>query len=172
MTPSELFQHCPRCGQSLPPREGRNHLDCGRCGLRYYFNPTVAAAAFVHRADGALLWIRRARDPARGKLAPPGGFIDIGETVEEALRREVREEVGIELVSMQFLISQPNTYPYREITYPVLDLFFVAEAAPGAVAFDPGEVTAAEWIHPQHLNPEDLAFTSTRAAFEHLRRHG
>ncbi len=83
-----------------------------------------------------MLLIRRAKEPAKGKLAPPGGFIDVGETAEQGVRREVREEVGIELDHIHFLCSQPNQYFYKEVTYPVLDFFFTARAlnADGAAA--------------------------------------
>ena len=108
-----------------------------------------------------------------GKLAPPGGFIDEGETVEEALRREVREEVGLSLKRLEFLTSRPNSYRYREVVYPVLDLFFTAEADSEVVSPDLHEVASAEWLNPADVSPDDMAFVSTRAAFiEYLRRAG
>jgi hypothetical protein len=95
MLPIDLFRFCPRCGHSRQPEnQGQCPLSCSGCGLVFYFNPTVAAAAFVFDPEGKILLIRRAKDPSAGKLGVPGGFIDIGESAEEGLRREVSEEVG------------------------------------------------------------------------------
>jgi NADH pyrophosphatase NudC (nudix superfamily) len=85
MQPSEMFRHCPRCGAGRAAENaGRVPLRCGPCGLVFFFNPTVAAAAWVFDAAGRALFLRRSHDPAKGKLAIPGGFVDIGETAEEA----------------------------------------------------------------------------------------
>src|SRR5690242_10588704 len=115
MTPVELFRFCPRCAAPRPADNlGQSPLRCAACGLAFFFNPTVAAAAFVHDPAGRVLFIRRAHDPSAGKLGVPGGFIDFGESAEDGLRREVREEVGIEIDRPRFLVSFPNTYFYRE----------------------------------------------------------
>jgi len=120
------------------------------------------------RAD-RLLWGRRAKDPARGKLALPGGFVDFGETAEEALRREIREEVNLTVGPLEFLCSQPNEYSYHGITYPVLDLFFVASALDitGLHALD--GVESVHWIAPGDLDLDDIAFPSVRRAVEVFR---
>src|SRR5262245_53429279 len=98
MQPVELFRFCPRCGAARPvENRNQNPFHCNTCGLALFFNPTVAAGAFVSDSAGRVLSIRRAKEPSIGKLAVPGGFIDFGESAEEALRREVREEVGIEV---------------------------------------------------------------------------
>lgn len=91
-TLNEAFTHCPGCGARRPERA--EPLSC-RCGFHYYFNPAVAVGGLITDADGRMLFIRRARDPGRGKLGLPGGFVDAGESAEEALRREVEEEVGL-----------------------------------------------------------------------------
>ncbi|HVY69418.1 MAG TPA: NUDIX domain-containing protein, partial [Verrucomicrobiae bacterium] len=103
--PIELFRHCPRCAAEVSPTPGGNQIACSACGLVYYFNPAVAVAALIRNEQDEILFIRRAKDPARGKLAAPGGFVDFGETAEEALRREVREEVNLELESIFYLAS-------------------------------------------------------------------
>lgn len=144
-------------------------IECAACGFVYYFNPTVAAAAFVRRPDGRVLFIRRAREPAQGKLAIPGGFVDLGETAEEALGREIQEEVGLELVSVEYLCSQTNQYDYRGVAYPVVDLFFTAVArdAPRAAALD--GVASLCWLALEEVEPAEMAFPSMREALRAYR---
>lgn len=166
--PREQFRHCPRCAAALPGGGRPNAVECPACGLLYFFNPTVASAAFVFRPDGHCLFIRRGREPGLGKLAPPGGFIDDGETAETAVAREVREEVGIGVVRVAFLCSQVNRYAYRGIEYPVLDLFFTADAASTDTVAQAGEVAGMEWIDPRGLDPGSLAFPSMQAALRVL----
>ena len=94
----------------------------------------------------------------------PGGFVDIGERAEEALRREIREEVNLEVASVEFLCSQPNQYDYKGITYPVLDLFFVTRAGgtQPAVALD--GVESVCWLKIREVNLDEIAFPSVRQA--------
>lgn len=168
MLPADLFRHCPRCAAARgdgPP----NPFRCGGCGLTYFFNPTVAAGAFVFDTGGRALFVRRAKEPAKGKLGLPGGFIDPGETAEGALRREVMEEVGLEVEGIQYFVSYPNLYLYREVTYPVVDLLFTCRAvAPdGAVPLD--GVDAVVWRELATLDPDELAFPSMREGLRVLR---
>ncbi len=171
MRPVELFRFCPRCGVA---RAAENHaqspLRCGACELVFYFNPTVAAAAFIRDGNGRFLWIRREKEPAAGKLGVPGGFIDIGEAAEEAMRREVREEVGLELERVEFLASFPNVYFYREVSYPVVDLYFTALAVKPESAQALDAVTDVEWLLPQQVPDHEVAFPSLRQAFYLLRQ--
>ena len=131
--PRAQFRCCPRCGAVLTS-PGACPLVCAACGFAYYFNPAVSAAGILLRGDGQGLFIRRGHEPGLGRLAFVGGFVDAGETPEDALRREVREEVGVELDAIGYLGSQPNTYAYRGITYHVVDLIFVAQLAEGCGA--------------------------------------
>jgi NAD+ diphosphatase len=161
MTPVLRFQHCPACGE---PRSGEPVIPftCGGCGFVFYFNPTAAAAAIIARSDGRVLFITRAKEPARDKLAFPGGFIDIGETVEKALRRETLEEVGLKIRDIRLLCSHPNEYEYKGVTYPVLDFLFSAHTddADDTRALDGGAEFL--WRDPHEVELDDLAFPSLR----------
>lgn len=169
MTPADVFHHCPRCGRA---RDGEapagNAFDCAGCGFRFHFNVASATGVLLLDAAGRMLFIRRAKDPAKGMLAFPGGFTDPNETAEDALRREIQEEVGLEVASLAYLCSHPNPYLYRGITYPVLDLFFVAHLAESAdalaVTAQVGEVDGYLWRAPSAVDPEELAFPSMRFA--------
>ena len=172
MSPSRYFLHCPRCATPASPTDsdGPNPFDCAFCGFRYYFNPAAAVAVFITRPDGRTLLIRRAKDPARGRLAPAGGFIDIGERAEDAVGREIAEELGMRLGDVRFLCSQPNRYEFRDVTYPVLDLFFTATTPDAEPDPDPDEVSAAAWHDPASVAEDDLAFPSMRAAWRLWRK--
>ncbi len=100
-------------------------------------------------------------------LGMPGGFVDPDEGAEVALRREIREEVGISVGHLTFLMTAPNSYSYHGIVHPVLDIFFCASVAEDQeIAQDVSEVSAWMWTE---LTPEILAriaFPSNRHALE------
>lgn len=165
MRPTEVFRFCPRCGAPRPSQNvGQTPLRCHPCGFTFYFNPTVAAACYIFDPQDRVLLIRRAKDPSAGKLGVPGGFIDFGESAEDGMRREVREEVGLELTNVRFLISYPNLYHYREIAYPVCDLYFAADAVSPDAARPLDAVASVEWRQLADIPDAELAFESMRVA--------
>ena len=80
--PLELFRYCPKCGSELFEVHNIKSKHCSNCGFTYYQNPSSATAAFILNSKGELLVVRRAKDPAKGTLDLPGGFVDNGETGE------------------------------------------------------------------------------------------
>lgn len=129
-----------------------------------YFNAGSSVAAFIEAPDRRVLYLRRARDPAKGKLGMPGGFTDLGETAETALVRETREEVGLELTGLEYLTSFPNGYDFGGVRYITLDLFFVAWARDWLAARPLDGVESLEWVDPAHVDPSEIAFESMRKA--------
>jgi ADP-ribose pyrophosphatase YjhB (NUDIX family) len=96
--------------------------------LRFY-NNTAAAVAVVIKCGSEVMLTRRNQDPSHGKLDLAGGFIDFEETAENACRRELFEEMQIEVDEsrLKYICSIPNTYPYKDILYHTMDLFFEYE---------------------------------------------
>ena len=90
----------------------------------YYFNPSSATVALIMNERNELLVCRRAKEPAKGTLDLPGGFIDMAETGEEGVAREVKEETGMEVKKAEYLFSVPNLYVYSGFTVHTLDMFF------------------------------------------------
>jgi mutator protein MutT len=159
----QQFNHCPRCAAATQAH-GRNPFRCSTCGLLLFFNAACAVAAFILNERGQILYTRRAKAPSQGRLGMPGGFVDAGESAEEALRREVREEIGIDLTSVEYLASFPNRYAYGGVTYLTLDLFFLAGTDQAARARALDAVASLEWRAPAEVDPADLAFDSMRRA--------
>lgn len=143
---------------------------CAACELHLYFNPGAATAAILLDRDDRVLLARRAHEPARGKLAFPGGFVDDGESAESGLRRELREEIGLEVDDLQFLLSHPNTYPYGGVIYPTLDFFFVARVESFAPARALDGVDGLLLLPVNDVKLEDLAFVSMQAAWREFLR--
>lgn len=161
--PIGFFRCCPKCGQPVH-RAATNAIQCSVCGFLYYFNPVVAVGALIVNSEGRMLWIRRAKEPGKGKLGLPGGFVDVGETAEAALSRETREEVNLELGPLEFLCTCANQYDYGGVTYPVLDIFYTAHprAAESAAALD--DVESFCWLKPEEVRLDEIAFPSVKTA--------
>jgi ADP-ribose pyrophosphatase YjhB (NUDIX family) len=100
---------CPRCGQPAEVKFPRQ-IACPHCGYSAYYNPKPVAAAIAFDGKGRVILLRRGFEPGRGLWTFPGGFVDLGESVEEAARRETDEELGIaiELGALVGVYSRPD----------------------------------------------------------------
>jgi ADP-ribose pyrophosphatase YjhB (NUDIX family)/ribosomal protein S27AE len=165
-SPASALKFCPRCGSSRFAAKAAQHLVCSNCSFEWFLNPAVAAACFIFDDRGQVLLIRRQKDPGRGRLAPPGGFVDVGETAEDGVRREVREETGLGVEAIEFLCSQPNTYTYGGYTYSVLDLFFTARVSAFGHLQTGNDVSALVVQSAVDIDPAILAFPSMKAAWQ------
>jgi 8-oxo-dGTP diphosphatase len=85
---------CPRCGGSAEV-DFPQRITCPHCGYAAYYNPKPVAAAIPVDGEGRVILLRRGFEPGQGLWTFPGGFVDLGESVEEAARREAVEELGI-----------------------------------------------------------------------------
>ncbi|MDR1747593.1 MAG: NUDIX domain-containing protein [Spirochaetaceae bacterium] len=171
------FTFCPQCGQRSLQYRNERHWICPECGFDLYHN-VAAAVGVVLEINGKLLTVVRKKDPARGLLALPGGFIDPGERAEDAVLRECREEIGIEPQEISFLCTFPNTYEYKGITYRTCDIYFTGtiQAASGGPlpfseqdmlsSFVPSaeEVSGFVLITPDEIEAAPIAFDSLRKA--------
>ena len=168
MHPLRLFAYCPRCGSSAFVDNDEKSRRCASCGFVYYLNPAAAVVALITDADGRLLVCRRGREPARGTLDLPGGFIDMHETAEEGLAREVREETGLTVTRAEYLFSLPNVYPYSGFDVHTLDLFFRVSTLPDDRPTAMDDAAELMYIALDDLRPEDFGLDSIRRGIEKL----
>jgi ADP-ribose pyrophosphatase len=163
--PLSLFSYCPVCGSGNFAEDSFKSKHCGHCGFTFFANAAASTAAFIVR-NGRLLVARRAKEPARGTLDLPGGFVDMGETAEEGMRRELREETGLDARSMDYLFSLPNRYEFSGMTIHTLDLFFEVGIAPEAEPEAADDAAELLWLPLQQLQPEQFGLQSISRAVE------
>lgn len=166
----EHYKFCPSCGAAAIDRFQENAVRCQGCDFTLYFNPTSSAAALIFDSQNRLLVIERAREPAKGKFGIPGGFIDFDENAESALAREVFEETNLKLDTFEFFGSFPNMYPYKNVLYPVLDLYFLGFVSDfSEISLEESEVSGHQFVDIREVPTEQWAFKSLRDAIERLK---
>ena len=122
--PLEVLKFCPKCGSPQFEIAGERSLKCGSCGFHYYINASAAVAAIVTDGNGRLMLVTRGIEPDYGKLDLPGGFVDHFESVEDALKRELFEELGMKTKSLKYISSAPNEYIFSGFSVFTIDLAF------------------------------------------------
>jgi 8-oxo-dGTP diphosphatase len=146
---------CPRCGQPADVSFPRS-IACSHCGYSAYFNPKPVAGAIPLDGEGRVILLRRGFDPAQGRWTFPGGFVDLGESVEDAARRETDEELGIS-IELGRLVGV-----YSRAEDRVVLIVFLARAL-GVPRTTP-EATEVRSFPTAEIPWDELAFWSTRQA--------
>lgn len=162
-----VCEYCPRCGAHVGVSV-QIPFRCPDCGFADFFGPVAAVGGLITNASNELLLVRRARDPGKGKWGLPGGFVDRGETIEQALAREVLEETGLRVARPAYLTSFPNSYDYAGVVSPVIDLFYLCRVGSGVqieLALD--ELDHYVWVRPSDTDLDQMAFPSNRRAIEY-----
>lgn len=160
--PLEKFRYCPKCGSPDFVENNATSKRCEVCGFVYYFNPRASVVALITNEKGDILVCRRAKEPQKDTLDLPGGFTESYETAEESVKREVLEETGLEVVSLTYLFSLPNTYTYSDFDVHTMDLFFECKvvSVENVVALD--DVAECRFIPRGEINPEEFGLVSIR----------
>ena len=111
------FNLCPMCGSKTIQNKNDRRWFCPDCGFDLYCNIAAAVGVIIQDSKHNILFEVRAKNPRKGYVAFPGGFIDADESAEEAVERECMEEIGAKVKNVKFLCSNPNTYEYKNIVY-------------------------------------------------------
>ena len=122
--PLNVLKFCPKCSSSDFKQTGDRSLKCGSCGFHYYVNSSAAVAGLVSDNHGRLMLVTRGIEPHYGMFDLPGGFIEPLETAENAIVRELYEELGLKTKSLHFLGTAPNEYVFSGFSVFTLDLAF------------------------------------------------
>lgn len=136
-------RYCGQCGGQTLRREDQFAMECPVCEQLYY--PRISPAVMILVLRGNELLLARSPHFAPGVFSALAGFVEPGETLEQCVVREVREEVGIEIDNLRYFRSQPWPFPHS------LMIAFTAEFAGGEICPDGVEIEAANWFPPNAL---------------------
>ncbi len=162
--PLELFRYCPKCGSEYFEINNFKSKHCSKCGFTYYQNPSSATAAFILNSRGELLVVRRGKEPAKGTLDLPGGFVDNEESGEQGIIREIKEETGLSIDHVDYLFSIPNIYRYSGMDIHTLDMFYVCHTDDDTLPEAADDAAECMWVPLRQVYVERFGLRSIRQA--------
>lgn len=161
---SQLFKHCPVCGSAHFVTNNEKSKRCESCHFTYYINASAAVAAFILNSRNELLVCVRGKEPAKGTYDLPGGFVDANESAEQAIVREINEELGANVTRSAYLFSLPNEYEYSGMTIPTLDMFYSCELADTENLQPADDVADCFFLKTSEIDPAKFGLHSIKKA--------
>lgn len=161
--PLKVLKYCPKCGSDEFIPSGERSLKCDACGFHYFINSAAAVAALISDEDGKLMLVTRGVEPDYGKLDLPGGFIDPMESAEEAIIRELQEELGLKVTKLEYLFSAPNEYIFSAFKVFTLDMAFKvrAESTENIKAMD--DILAYRFYSEEEIDYDEIPSPSIKS---------
>lgn len=166
--PLTQFKYCPKCASPNFVENNVKSKKCTDCGFVYYFNSCAATVALIVNDNQELLVSTRAHEPARGTLDLPGGFVDMYETGEEAIIREVKEETNLDISSLKYLFSIPNIYMYSGFEVHTLDMIYLCKVEDTVKMKAEDDVAKLEFIKIAELDPNLFGLQSIKEVIKKI----
>lgn len=143
----ESTRYCGRCGVELEHDKKERMMRCPGCGAMHY--PKISPAVIVAVLHGDKILMTKYADRDYKKYALIAGFVEIGETVEETVRREVMEEVGVRVKNIRYYKSQPWSFSDTELFG-----FFCELDGEDTICMDENELSVAQWLSRDEIPTE------------------
>ena len=143
---ARTHRFCGHCANPMQLATGERAFKCPACGMIAYPRISPAMMVLIKKGDEILL-ARHVISPT-GRFSALAGFLEAGESIEEAIHREVMEEVGLKVRNLQYFGSQSWPFPHS------LMIAFTAEYASGEITPDTAEIAEARWFGPNDVQPE------------------
>ncbi|MBV8665935.1 MAG: NAD(+) diphosphatase [Burkholderiaceae bacterium] len=143
---ARTHRYCGACASVMAKADGERCMRCPSCGMTAYPRISPAMMVLIRKGD-AMLLARNVASPT-GRFSALAGFLEAGESIEEAVHREVMEEVGLQVHKLRYFGSQSWSFPHS------LMIAFTAEYLAGEISVDPSEIAEAAWYGPSDALPE------------------
>lgn len=160
--PQKVIRFCPKCGSTEFIYNRDNSFLCGTCSFHLYINSAAAVAGLIVNEEGELLLTRRAIEPKLGMLDLPGGFVDVMETAENAMLREIKEELNLNVKKMTYFMSFPNEYVFGGLSVFTTDLAFICQIESFEYIQAKDDISAYEFYKPEVIPLDDIGSTSMK----------
>ena len=149
------YHYCPKCGYEFTEEDYQSvKLVCPQCGFEVYENPTPTVAAVIVQQNKILL-AKRSIEPRKNTWDSVGGFVEVGETLEQACLREMEEETGLKGTIKDYLGNFPDTY----FDKPTLTAGFVVEIGQGEPQAQ-DDVAELKWFNKKEIPFTEIGFPS------------
>lgn len=155
--------YCSYCGGKLLKESTKLYI-CTKCQKHIYLNPIPCNAVILENRQGEILLVKRKLPPFKNFWDLPGGFIDLEENVEKSLKREIREELGVEVTNLKYFHSYFDRYLYKGINYHTLGLVFTGKVKDQNLK-PADDISEVKFFPPNKL-PQKLAFRNVKQALK------
>ncbi len=169
---TNFFKFCPNCAGKNFTYDNNFKFHCHDCNFVLYHN-IAAAVAVIFTFEDKILFTVRNVDPDKGKLDLSGGFIDPGETAEQAACREIREELGLSIApdDLIYITTAPNNYIYRNVAYRTMDIFYECTLQKDSITIAAqDEIQELIWVKRTEIDLEKIGFVSIKKVIEEFYR--
>ena len=152
---ARTHRYCGVCATPMQRARGERCFKCAACGMLAYPRISPAMMVLIRKGDQVLLAMHK-NSPSQ-RFSPLAGFLEAGESIEEAVHREVMEEVGLRVHNLQYFMSQSWPFPHS------LMIAFTADYLDGEIRLDENEIAEARWFGPGDAWPEATSSVSISA---------
>lgn len=149
---ARTHRYCGVCATPMQPLAGERAMHCPACGHLAY--PRISPVMMVLIKKGEHILLAQHARSVKGRFSPLAGFLEAGESIEDAIHREVMEEVGLKVGNIQYFSSQSWPFPHS------LMLAFTADYISGEIRVDGEEIIEARWFGPDDEFPDTYSSTS------------
>lgn len=163
MDPKKVYKFCPRCGGKLVIKQ--DSLDCSSCGFRFYINSIPCNAVLIENEKHEILMVKRKVEPRAGTWDLPGGFLKAGENFFDSVKREIREELHVEIEVTGIIGIYEDTYLFQEILNPTLMITTTAKIISGNLKAD-DDVSDYRYFPKEEVLKQELSFQGIRKSLE------
>lgn len=165
MNPADAYRFCARCGAPLK-KSGIFLLVCSSCRHHLYVNPLPTNAVIITNDKREILLVKRKFAPKKDYWDLPGGFLHPHETVEESVRREVREELGADIAVRDIVGIYPDTYVYQGVKQATLNIVVACALLSDRALIASDDISGYRYFSRETVLRQNLGFKSMRQAIK------